>query len=102
MSPARTVTFGAACAGCPLRERCTTARDGRSMTIHPHEGLLRAARAQSRTAESPCGPLRGFCCRAAAARPAARRASGRLRAPEPGQPATRPSARSGLFSGVLA
>ena len=51
MSPARTVTFGAACAGCPLRQRCTTARDGRSMTIHPHEGLLRAARAQSRTAE---------------------------------------------------
>ena len=49
MSPARTVTFGAACAGCPLRERCTTAKDGRSMTIHPHEGLLRAARAQART-----------------------------------------------------
>ena len=51
MSPARTVTFGAACAGCPLRQRCTTARDGRSMTIHPHEGLLRAARAQARTLE---------------------------------------------------
>ena len=51
MSPARTVTFGAACAGCPLRQRCTTARDGRSMTIHPHEGLLRAARAQARTGE---------------------------------------------------
>ena len=51
MSPARTVTFGAACAGCPLRQRCTTARDGRSMTIHPHEGLLRAARAQARTPE---------------------------------------------------
>jgi hypothetical protein len=49
MSPARTVTFGAACAGCPLRPRCTTARDGRSMTIHPHEDLLRAARAQART-----------------------------------------------------
>ena len=49
MSPARTVTFGAACAGCPLRDRCTTARDGRSMTIHPHEELLRAARAQART-----------------------------------------------------
>jgi hypothetical protein len=47
----RTVTFGAACAGCPLRERCTTAKDGRSMTIHPHEDLLRAARAQARTAE---------------------------------------------------
>ena len=47
----RTVTFGAACAGCPLRARCTTARDGRSMTIHPHEDLLRAARAQARTDE---------------------------------------------------
>jgi hypothetical protein len=51
ISPARTVTFGAACAGCPLRERCTTARDGRSMTIHPHEELLRAARAQARTGD---------------------------------------------------
>ena len=45
------MTFGAACAGCPLRPRCTTAEDGRSMTIHPHEDLLRAARAQARTAE---------------------------------------------------
>jgi len=49
MSKTRTVTFGAACAGCPLRQRCTTAKDGRSMTIHPHEDLLRAARAQART-----------------------------------------------------
>ena len=49
ISAARTVTFGAACASCPLRPRCTTARDGRSMSIHPHEGLLRAARAQART-----------------------------------------------------
>ena len=51
MSKSRTVTFGTACAACPLRERCTTAKDGRSMTIHPHEGLLRAARAQARTQE---------------------------------------------------
>jgi hypothetical protein len=49
MSKTRTVTFGAVCAGCPLRELCTTAKDGRSMTIHPHEDLLRAARAQART-----------------------------------------------------
>ena len=49
MSPSRAVTFGALCAGCPLRSRCTTAKDGRSMTIHPHEGLLREARAQART-----------------------------------------------------
>jgi Transposase DDE domain/Transposase domain (DUF772) len=51
MSQNRAVTFGAACAGCPLRQQCTTARDGRSMTIHPHDGLLRAARAQARTPE---------------------------------------------------
>ena len=49
MSGKRTVTFGALCAACPLRDRCTTAKDGRSMTIHPHEDLLRAARAQART-----------------------------------------------------
>ncbi len=51
MSGNRTVTFGAACAGCPLRPQCTTVRDGRSMTIHPHERLLREARAQARTPE---------------------------------------------------
>jgi hypothetical protein len=51
MSAKRTVSFGKACASCPLRERCTTAKDGRSMTIHPHEDLLRAARAQARTPE---------------------------------------------------
>jgi hypothetical protein len=51
MSARRNVTFGAACAGCPLRDRCTTAKDGRSMSIHPHESLLRAARAQARTSE---------------------------------------------------
>ena len=51
MSRSRTVSFGTACAACPLRGMCTTAKDGRSMTIHPHEGLLRAARAQARSEE---------------------------------------------------
>ena len=51
MSKTRTVTFGASAPACPLRDRCTTAKDGRSMTIHPHEDLLRAARAQARTDE---------------------------------------------------
>jgi Transposase DDE domain len=37
------VIFGAACRACPLREKCTTAKDGR--TLHLHDGLLRAARA---------------------------------------------------------
>jgi len=49
ISAKRSVTFGAVRAGCPLRARCTTARDGRSLDIHPHEQLLRAARAQART-----------------------------------------------------
>jgi hypothetical protein len=47
----RTVTFGRLCAACPLRTRCTTAKDGRSTRIHPHEDLLRAARAQARTGD---------------------------------------------------
>jgi hypothetical protein len=51
MSSKRTVTFGAACGACPLRSRCTTAAGGRSMTIHPHDRLLRQARAQASTPE---------------------------------------------------
>ena len=47
----RTVNFGQLCATCPLRTRCTTAKDGRSTRIHPHEDLLRAARAQARTGD---------------------------------------------------
>jgi Transposase DDE domain/Transposase domain (DUF772) len=49
LSATRTVSFGTLCADCPLRARCTTAKNGRSMTLHPHEELLRAARAQART-----------------------------------------------------
>jgi hypothetical protein len=41
----RTVTFGAACRTCPLRHRCTTRKDGRALVLHPHDALLRAARA---------------------------------------------------------
>jgi transposase len=41
----RHVTFGAACTGCPLRARCTTAKDGRKLELHPHDATLRAARA---------------------------------------------------------
>ena len=39
------VIFGIACRGCPLRARCTTAKDGRTLHLHEHEDLLRAARA---------------------------------------------------------
>ena len=37
--------FGVACRACPLRERCTTAKDGRTVHLHQHDSLLRAARA---------------------------------------------------------
>jgi IS5 family transposase len=39
------VIFGVACRDCPLRQRCTTAKDGRTLHLHQHDGLLRAARA---------------------------------------------------------
>src|SRR5215469_2750467 len=41
----RAVIFGAACRTCPLRARCTTAKDGRTLRLHPHDAILRAARA---------------------------------------------------------
>jgi hypothetical protein len=43
--------FGARCAGCPLREHCTTSARGRSVSVHPQEGMLQAARAYQDTAE---------------------------------------------------
>jgi hypothetical protein len=41
----RTVTFCSACRACPLRHRCTTRTTGRSLILHEHDALLRAARA---------------------------------------------------------
>jgi IS5 family transposase len=49
ISPQRNVTFGAGCRGCALRARCTTSKDGRSLKLHEHETLMRAARQQART-----------------------------------------------------
>lgn len=36
--------FGAACQDCPLATQCTTAKEGRTITIGPHEARLAAAR----------------------------------------------------------
>jgi hypothetical protein len=36
--------FGASCRACPLAGQCTTARQGRTITIGPHEARLTAAR----------------------------------------------------------
>jgi hypothetical protein len=51
ITPSRSVTFGAGCTGCPLRAQCTTSRTGRTISVHPHEALLRAARRQAETPE---------------------------------------------------
>ncbi len=37
-------SFGSACASCPLMGRCTTAKNGRKMQIHPHDRLRREHR----------------------------------------------------------
>ncbi len=57
ITPSRTATFGAACRSCPLRARCTTARTGRTMKLHEHEDLLRAARRHAQT-DAFTGPYR--------------------------------------------
>lgn len=43
-----TANFGTACNGCPLRGRCTNAKDGRKITLHPQAGLLRAQRERAK------------------------------------------------------
>ena len=40
--------FGRACAVCPLASSCTTSPAGRTITIHPHETRLQAARGRQR------------------------------------------------------
>jgi IS5 family transposase len=42
-------TFGRRCHDCPLKDRCTTAKGGRSLHISEHDALLVAARAQAAT-----------------------------------------------------
>lgn len=43
------VSFRRACEDCPLRARCTAARDGRHLGIHEHDALLRDARRHAQT-----------------------------------------------------
>lgn len=49
-APGGTVHFPAeACASCPLRERCTSSAQGRSVSIHPDEHLLQELRERQHT-----------------------------------------------------
>ena len=45
ITKANNAVFGTRCGTCPLRSRCTTAVEGRTMHIHPHDTELVAARA---------------------------------------------------------
>jgi len=44
ITPKRNVTFGAACTGCPLRDRCTASARGRKLELHEHHALQREHR----------------------------------------------------------
>ncbi|HTW97897.1 MAG TPA: IS1182 family transposase [Acidimicrobiales bacterium] len=43
--------FGDLCASCPLQSRCTTAKTGRTITIHRHEQILRQHKADQQNEE---------------------------------------------------
>jgi len=47
MTRAGRARFRTACAGCVLRARCTTARDGRAVVVGEHDALQRAHRARA-------------------------------------------------------
>jgi lambda repressor-like predicted transcriptional regulator len=48
--PGKSVRFPKdTCAACPLRQRCTTSRNGRSVAIHPDEALLAELRQRQQT-----------------------------------------------------
>jgi Transposase DDE domain len=42
-------SFARWCQRCPLRQRCTSAKAGRTIKVHPHEDELRAARRRAVT-----------------------------------------------------
>lgn len=48
ITKSRSVTFGAACRGCPLRERCTAAKAGRMLQLTEHDALLRTHRQRAK------------------------------------------------------
>lgn len=40
ITASRMAQFRSHCSTCPLRQRCTTSRDGRTIRLHPHDTLL--------------------------------------------------------------
>jgi IS5 family transposase len=48
ITPRRAAVFGIRCRDCPLRERCTRSKDGRTLHLHPHDAELVESRRASR------------------------------------------------------
>jgi hypothetical protein len=44
-------SFKPHCGTCPLAERCTTSKDGRTITVNPHEAILQAHKQQQTTVQ---------------------------------------------------
>jgi len=51
MTATGNVVFGVSCNSCPLKARCTSAKDGRTLHVTEHKALRRAARRQAETPE---------------------------------------------------
>ena len=51
ITPGRAAVFGVRCRGCPLRERCTTSKDGRILRLHLHDSELMESRRAWREGE---------------------------------------------------
>ena len=49
MTATGNAVFGVSCNGCPLKARCTSAKNGRALHVTEHEALRRAARRQAQT-----------------------------------------------------
>jgi len=47
ITKSRKAVFGVACHDCPLRSRCTTAKKGRTIVLHPHDLLQREHRVRA-------------------------------------------------------
>lgn len=47
VTKSRKAVFGNACRDCPLRPRCTTAKRGRTLVLHPHDQLQREHRVRA-------------------------------------------------------
>jgi uncharacterized protein YidB (DUF937 family) len=54
----RQVNFGLACRGCPLPERCTTSRTGKTMRLREHDRLARVHRNRAATDPDFAGSYR--------------------------------------------